>query len=117
AGWYALGGNERLWGERSTYSTYSLIPQVSLPALDPRQFDGSFAWLSPLPSGDHCLDFQSPTPSLVNLERLTAQAARHGFSIPRSFTTFITRPDLHRRVPTCTDCYLDIPSRFSEGPA
>jgi hypothetical protein len=114
SGWYTPGSHPDLWGADGTYS---LIPEAALPPIDSRRFDGSFSWIPPLPEGDDPLDFESRAESLANLERVNAQAAARGLSIPPSFTTFLMTPGLHRRVPTCTACYLDVSRALIESPA
>jgi hypothetical protein len=114
SGWYTAGTHPDLWeGD----GTYSLIPETALPPIDLDRFDGSFSWLPPLPQGDDPLDFESRAQSIANLERASLEAAKRRFSIPSAFTRFMTTPELHRRVPTCTACYLDVSKGLIHGPA
>jgi hypothetical protein len=55
-------------------------------------------------------------PGWGQLAHLTAQAEAEGSSIPTAMVTFLTTPDLHGRVPTCTDCYLQLSPRLIPGP-
>jgi hypothetical protein len=52
----------------------------------------------------------------TKLARLAEQAAYDGLSLPDSFSTFISDLRVHRRVPTCTACYLDLADRLIDAP-
>ena len=113
-GWSTSGSNEEFWGEGGTYT---LIPYDKLPAIEQNRFDGSFGWLPPLANGDLALDFdEARVDQPLQLDSLRAEAKRLGLTIPDSFTKFITTPEIYRRVPTCTACYLDLSERLLEPP-
>jgi hypothetical protein len=137
--WYGPGA---LWGGEGTYAAY---PLADMPALDD-DLRGAFEWLTPSDYGGLAYmdrpeyapapDDPSATPedrllrALMGppperlpsrpgwwpLSDLTAEAAENGLALPASMITFLSRPDLHGRVPTCTSCYLDLSRRLLDGP-
>jgi hypothetical protein len=109
--WFSAGGCDALWGADGTYQG---IEYEALPPLAPKLFDGRFGWLPELSVGDDPLDFTNSVP--LNPAPILADARALGLTIPPAFLTFITQPELYRRVPTCTACYLDIPSRLIACP-
>lgn len=116
-GWYTSGSHRDFWDEDGAYSTYTFIPYHDLPAVDRTCLDGSFAWLPDLPADDFTLAFEDLTVSPgERLARLADEAARHRVSLPDSFVKFLVTPEIHRRVPTCTACYLDLSDRLIVAP-
>jgi hypothetical protein len=114
-GWYTCGRHPDFWGDIG--STYGLIPYGDLPPLDHSGRDGSFDWLPDLPRGDVALAFEDPSLSAAaRLARLAEEAAREGLSLPDGFSQFISSPRVHRRVPTCTACYLDLADHLIAAP-
>jgi hypothetical protein len=115
-GWYTPGSHPDFWGRGGTYQ---LISDSALPLLDERFFVGSFDWLPPLPESDDLpLDFDDPRePSLANLEHAKTQAAAEGLTLPPAFLKFMTDTELHRRVPTCTACYLEVSHGLIDSPS
>jgi len=118
AGWYTSGTHDQLWGGELV--TYQLIPSEALPPIDDDKLDGSFAWLPVRPEGDSTLRFEeglSPAKAnLARLPRLAEKARSLGLSVPKPFVTFLQRPEIHGRVPTCTACYLDLSERLLKSP-
>ncbi len=113
-GWWSVGGHADLWG---TEGTYQLIPYEQLPPVDATPLDGSFAWLPPPAADDDALDFAAD--DVTSPQAVTTYAGedlRNGLSLPDGFTAFMTNPDLHRRVPTCTLCCLSFSGRLIDCP-
>ena len=73
-------------------ATYCLFPYDLLPPIDPAGFRGDFR------------------PALV------AEATARGVSLPSTFLAFMRDPEAHRRVPTCTACYFDLPPEMTPSP-
>lgn len=78
-----------------------------------------FEWLrraptpeDPLVIRDQLLEEFGP-----QLDRLDRDAAALGLVIPPGLRTFLTSVELHRRVPTCTLCFLDLGSRLIAIPS
>ena len=114
-GWYTCGNHPDFWGEGG--STYTLIPYTDLPPLDDVEGSGSFEWLPVPHPHDEVLAFEERTVSpSARLTRLAEQASRERVSIPASFSTFVSEPRIHQRVPTCTACYLDLAVRLIQAP-
>jgi hypothetical protein len=88
--------------------TYSLFSYEDLPPVVGKP-DNNFEWLKAQPVKDPSL-FEScyPDGSRPDLNKLTSIAAQAGISLPESFATFINSTELHKRVRSCTDCYLDV---------
>lgn len=112
-GWYTSATLEEFWGGEGTYMR---IPYDALPSIEGQRFDGTFAWLPPLRGADLALDFDESRPeNLARLARLFQETDRLGLTVPESFVSFVSRPELHCRVPICTECYLEIPERVIES--
>lgn len=114
-GWYTPGSHQDFWSDEGTYA---LVPYDHLPRVDSTSFNGSFAWLQQSPIGGcDVLDFDDEySPQQADLASLAAEAHRNGSPLPDPFVTFLTNPDLHRRVPTCTACYLSLSDRLIDVP-
>lgn len=69
----------------------------TLPPLPDGVFDGTFAWLPPQPTGE-VMDSVDVAGALESL----------GADLPASFVTFMSRPELHSAVPSCTACWWDV---------
>jgi hypothetical protein len=115
-GWYTPGSHPDFWGDGGTYE---LIPYDHLPLVDSTSLNGSFGWLQEdVPIADcDILAFEDeyPAPQDV-LASLAAEVHRNGLSLPDGFAAFLTNPDLHRRIPTCTACYLSLSDRLIDVP-
>lgn len=93
------------------------ISYGDLPPLNRTRHDGSFAWLPALPTGDYPLAFEDHSASPADkVQRLAEEVARGRLWLPESFVRFISQPEVHRRVPTCTSCYLELPDRLVAAP-
>ncbi len=91
-----------------TPSTYSLFSYEDLPPIQ-EKLDGDFSWLrsqslkkSSLAEGAYS---DGSKPNLNKLSKIVTEA---GVKLPRSFTYFIETVELHQRIRSCTDCYLDV---------
>jgi hypothetical protein len=124
--WYTAGTNLEVWGEAGTYKA---IPYEALPPLPATSGDeGSFAWLRDAPMSPHALDFgdfgeegeefdESKSAAIeTRLARIVALATKFGFTVPPTLVAFIGHPELHSRVPSCTACYLDVPTHLVPRP-
>lgn len=91
--------------------TYSLFSYEDLPPLQ-KQLDDDFQWLKPLAVKKHSLAegcySDGSKPDLGKLSEIMAQV---DLKLPQSFLTFIASPELHERIRSCTDCYLDVADR------
>jgi len=117
--WYTAGTNLEVWGEAGTYKA---IPYEALPPLPATAGEaGSFAWLRDAPLSPHGLDFGDDAEQGAGegarkdaidtrLATVVAQADKLGLTVPAALVAFIGHPELHRRVPSCTACYLDVPT-------
>jgi hypothetical protein len=52
----------------------------------------------------------------TRLALIVSEAAKLGLTVPAALVAFIGHPELHRRVPSCTACYLDVPTKLVELP-
>lgn len=114
SGWYTAG-HGALW---DCDRTYCFVSYEALPPLDMRLFEGKFQWLF---DSEDTLQKASITPDdpdklLANLNHLTILAGEHGLELPDPFRIFLASPDLQRRVPSCTSCYLDLSDRIMKSP-
>ncbi|WP_437616830.1 hypothetical protein WMF20_23270 [Sorangium sp. So ce834] len=114
-GWYTAGSHESFWGHGNTYM---LIPYDQLPELEQHHWDGSFRWLPAPPERDTVLGVHEEScEKQLDLSQLYGEAQQAGIRIPDAFATFLTTPEIHRRVPTCTACYLELSTRLLEPPS
>ncbi len=112
-----------MWGEAGTYKA---IPYEALPPLPANLGEeGTFAWLRGAPRSPHGLDFGDATDGRAEqdeeakqasidarLARIVFDATKLGLTVPAALVAFIGHPELHRRVPSCTACYLDVPAKL-----
>ena len=93
------------------------MPYEALPSINHVEQNGTFSWLSGLPAGDSALDFERNNANvLVRLDQLSEQAATQKLQLPSPFTQFLSSPEIYRRVPTCTSCYLDLSTTLLDAP-
>jgi hypothetical protein len=123
--WFTAGTNLEVWGEAGTYKP---IPYEALPPLPTTHGDeGPFAWLRGAPVSPHGLDFGDDADAATDadakrasieerLARIVALATKLGFTVPPTLVAFIGHPELHSRVPSCTACYLDVPTHLVPRP-
>jgi hypothetical protein len=117
--WFTAGSNLEVWGQAGTYRA---VPLELLPPLPSTKRDGSFDWLREAPLSPHGLDFgdddleDSPEGERasvhVRLGQVVAAAEALGLSVPGELVRFVDDPGLHGRVPSCTACYLDVPTKL-----
>lgn len=113
-GWFSPGGNRELWGDGGTYQP---VPYDALPPL-PKRVGTDFAWLRVAPEPTDALSVidADDAPSVEEfgpkIEVLTAAAHSLALAVPPLLRPFMTEPELHGRVPTCTACYIDLPARL-----
>lgn len=94
-------------------STYGLIEGRFLPVIsapDPRQ-------LAKLAMPEDAAVIQSLVENAERIHRLRAGCAALHLELPPGFEEFVTVVDLHQKVPTCTDCYLDLSEDVLAVPA
>jgi hypothetical protein len=106
------GNNRELWGDAGTYVSvpYDALPPVAGP------LDGSFGWLAAAPGTTNGMRVRQEREEPVHMpdviDARIAEAEGAGLSIPSAFATFMTDPELHTRVPSCTACYYDLGPRL-----
>jgi hypothetical protein len=64
--------------------------------------------LASLPDRDYGSTLDSDDNKLGTLPSIQRELSQLGFELPDEFMTFITTSDLYSRIPTCTDCYLEL---------
>ena len=89
-------------------STYSLFSYEDLPPIH-EKLDSGFQWLKSQPAKARSLTEGCYSDgSKPDLNKLSTIAAQPGIDVPKPFTAFIQSAELHERVRSCTDCYLDV---------
>lgn len=106
--WWGIGledaGLADLRPDDGTYGRYEFD---RLPAL-PYETRGDFAWLAAASLHEQSVGEEKAAGNAEALPRLRASAARLGVPLPEAFVRYMETPALHRRVRSCTDCYLDL---------
>ena len=87
-----------------TYGRYSFR---NLPTL-PLNLNGSFDWLEDLPVNKHHIGVERENENVVALLRLLHACEEAGVQLPKLFIRFFERSELHQRIRSTTDCYLDL---------
>jgi hypothetical protein len=106
--WWGTSLEKAGLGEvRPDVGTYGRYGFDRLPPV-PFEMGGDFAWLVPRPTFDHSIGDERGSEVANTLPELQDAAARLGVHLPESFTKFMGSPELHRRVRSNTDCYLDL---------
>src|SRR6266487_5506998 len=88
--------------------TYSLFSYEDLPPIVGKS-DAGFEWLKSRPVKEDSLfegcysDGSSP-----DLGKLSGIASQARIDLPESFINFMNSTELHKRIRSCTDCYLDV---------
>nr|BBH87790.1 hypothetical protein KTC_25410 [Thermosporothrix sp. COM3] len=111
---------------RPCKGTYSLYSYIDLPPLPETLFRGEFQWLTPidvhtfidlpiLPEEEAELQ-RTEAEWMTQLQRLVASAKQFGLTLPPDFLRFMSSPTLIRRIPSCTDCYFDLPEQLVRLP-
>ena len=89
-------------------STYFLFSFEKLPPVRERS-DPEFGWLRSQPVKEHSLNESCYSDGTKpDLKKLSSIIAQLGIVVPKLFTTFIDSTDLHQRIRSCADCYLDV---------
>jgi hypothetical protein len=108
-GWVHLGLPG--YREPDDYCTYAGFPLNELPPI-PIDLDDACDWLvehgEEQTRGLDRSEGQLPPETVIDL------AARKELILPRSFSRFMSQPQLQARVRSCTDCYLDPGERIPE---
>jgi len=113
--WFTPGTNPDLWGTRGTYTR---IDWADLPPLDAARHDGTLAWLAATDDVyglQYGLDEDDPPDEeqIAEWRDATVEVLREaGLSAPPGFVAFFT-DELHRKVPTCTACWVELPARLA----
>jgi len=92
---------------RPDVGTYGGYEFNRLPAL-PFEMRGDFAWLAATSEIDQHIDQEKAAENIQALPRLRESLNRLDLKLPESFTTFMESPDLHARIRSSTDCFLDL---------
>ena len=104
-GWWSFD----LPNYRPGESTYTLFPFDELPPIDSNIQD-DFAWLSGQSAKKHSLsDNFYPPDKKPDLSKITELQRNLKFDLPNEFVLFMKNTDLHTKVRSCTDCYLELP--------
>jgi len=91
------------------FATYSLFPYDELPPID-TNIDDDFAWLAEESAKEHSLSETAyPTGEKPDLSKLFDIQKNLKLDLPKEFILFIKRLDLHAKIRSCTDCYLELP--------
>ena len=96
-------------------STYCRFPYESLPPIDPTVFQGDSLWLptdvARVPhTSANAAEIHSHLPAII------AEAEARGVTLPTAFLTFIGDPAAHKRIPSCTACYFELPAHLTPSP-
>ncbi|MBL9131089.1 MAG: hypothetical protein JNG86_07820, partial [Verrucomicrobiaceae bacterium] len=108
---WITAGSSRLWDTQGTYSSVSYDRLPKLPATEM-----SFSWLVSLPDRDYGSTLDSDSNQLESLPSIQRELSQLGFALPDEFVTFVTTSDLYSRIPTCTDCYLELSDTVTNLP-
>jgi hypothetical protein len=91
-------------GYREFEGTYGDFPISSLPPI-PIELDEECQWL--ITHGADKVGGLNPYGWDLKPAAALEMAKQAGIALPRSFTRFMSSPELQGRVRSCTDCYLD----------
>jgi hypothetical protein len=88
--------------------TYSLFSYQDLPSIV-ENLDNSFEWLKAQSiKEDSLFEGSYADGSKPDLRKLARIASETDINLPESFVTFMNSTELHQRIRSCTDCYLDV---------
>ena len=109
-GWWSIElPGYRPHAKRTTYSlfSYEALPPVGL------QLGDDFKWLEAesIKKGGLDLGGDYDDDSKPELEKLSDLITQIDVQLPVAFTTFLKSMDLHKRIRSCTACYLEIADR------
>lgn len=104
AAWWSFD----LGAYRPCDGTYQRYPYESLPPL--AEPDESLAWISPLSDDlDREMEIHRNSPeSRGDVDAIAAAAREHGLSLPLSFITLMSSPELQDNIPSCTACTFQL---------
>jgi hypothetical protein len=92
------------------YTTYSCFAGDELPPVEADRF-GDLRWMAQLPEHEHSIadppDRDSPG-GVMTTTRLRELLPDAEARLPATFLQFVASPALHRRVRSCTWCFLDL---------
>jgi hypothetical protein len=87
--------------------TYSLFSYEDLPPIAEKA-DTDFQWLkSQSIQADSLFEGGYPDGSKPDLSQLSRIVSEARINLPEPFVTFMNSTELHKRIRSCTDCYLD----------
>jgi hypothetical protein len=93
---------------REEFATYRAFATANLPPLG-RLLDEQFEWLREQPPLEGSLAERSAHAARpATVENLHDLLSPKSVPVPAPFEAFIGSPELHSRVRSCTDCYLDL---------
>lgn len=98
-----------LAAQRPDGGTYAAYDASSLPPL-PCALDGYFGWLAHGDAFDQHVGQEGGDRNAERLPGLLASAQSLGLALPSAFALFLGDTELQARVPSCTDCFLFLPS-------
>ena len=91
------------------FATYSLFSYDELPPIDLR-IEDDFAWLVVQSAKEHSLSGNFyPHDKKPDLSKITEFQKNLKLDLPEEFVLFMKNVDLHTKVRSCTDCYLELP--------
>ncbi len=106
-GWWSIelpGYRPHLRG----FSTYSPFSYEGLPPIR-EELDGNFDWLRKYPPQPYSMaEGGYAYGNALDLNKLSAIVATLDAPIPSPFLTFLHSVELHQRIRSCTDCYLEV---------
>jgi len=92
------------------FATYSLFSYDELPSIYPDSSD-DFVWLNREPTKKHSLrETAYPTGKKPDLSKITEFQKDPKLILPAEFVFFMQNTDLHSKIRSCTDCYLELPN-------
>jgi hypothetical protein len=106
--WITAGSNEKLWGDAGTYKT---IPYAALPPIEGLD---RFGWLEKADGAQYGMTFehQEDPP----LDARVAEAKKAGLTVPPEAVRFLSDPELHSKIPSCTACYFELGAKLTPLP-
>lgn len=110
--WITAGANKLWGGTKGTYSSVAYDWLPPLPLADP-----SFTWLASVPDRDYDCTLDSDDNQLESLTAIETELGRLGFRLPEDFSTFIRKPSIHERIPSCTACFLELSDAVAPLPS
>jgi len=114
--WWGMGLERAgLAAVRPRVGTYGRSSFELLPSA-PSNLTGSLAWLSAAPRQKSHIGEERAAGIAPAVESLLRNAAALDLRLPASFLTFVGSPDLHSRVRSPTDCFIDVSASAVPSP-